>query len=88
MPKPTPKGNYGLVTLKPVLSLFNYSQIPDRKEKFSEKPLTFEQMEVYYGYILYETKLPEELGDPTLLYIYDLRDRAIVFIDEVSIFFT
>ncbi|XP_065200399.1 beta-galactosidase-like isoform X1 [Planococcus citri] len=82
IPKPTPKGNYGTVTMKPVVSLFNYSHIPDKVQQYSDRPSTFEQMQVYYGYILYETTLPSIIDDPALLYVYDLRDRAIVFVDQ------
>lgn len=50
----------------------------------SEKPLTFETLDQFSGFVLYETKLPALRIDPSVLKINGLRDRAIVFIDNVS----
>lgn len=83
VPEPTPKGAYGTVTLSPVLSLFNDSVIPNVIKQYSDEPKTFEQLNIAYGYVLYETVFPSNVPDPALLYVNDLRDRAVVYVDEV-----
>ena len=80
MPKPTPKGNYGKVHLTAVLSLFNDSYIEDKTTHTSTTPKTFEEMNVKYGYMMYETILPSNISDPAVLYVPNLRDRAIVYV--------
>lgn len=50
----------------------------------SEKPLTFETLDQFSGFVLYETKLAALRIDPSVLKINGLRDRAIVLIDNVS----
>lgn len=83
VPKPSPKGNYGRVQLKAVCSIFNNSNF-----KVIEKsifPRTFEALNVKYGYVLYETTISDNVSDPTIFYLADLRDRATVLVDWVSI---
>lgn len=48
----------------------------------AETPLTFEALHQYSGLVLYETDLPELEIDPTWMKVGDLRDRALVFVDE------
>lgn len=50
----------------------------------SEKPLTFEQINQFSGFVLYETELPKLKMDPSVLTIPNLHDRAIVTIDNVN----
>lgn len=52
---------------------------------FSEKPLTFEAIDQFSGFLLYETKLPVMRIDPSVLTIPKLNDRAHVLIDDVLI---
>ncbi|XP_031636226.1 beta-galactosidase-like isoform X2 [Contarinia nasturtii] len=47
----------------------------------SEKPLTFEEINQFSGFVLYETELPKLKLDPSVLTIPTLHDRAIVTID-------
>lgn len=51
----------------------------------SVNPLTFEAINQYSGFVLYESVLPRIKFDPSYLIISDLRDRAYVFVDRVSI---
>lgn len=51
----------------------------------SEKPLTFEELGQFSGFVLYETELPTLKLDPSILTIPTLHDRAIVTIDNVSL---
>ncbi|MFD3656698.1 beta-galactosidase family protein [Streptomyces sp. NPDC058620] len=45
----------------------------------SRRPLTMEEMEQDFGFVLYETRLP--LKGPALLELEQVRDRAQVFVD-------
>lgn len=68
--------------LRPITSLFNYiKNVPPVSSKY---PQTFEDINHHYGFVLYKHKLTGQLADPSQLYVPGLRDRAIVFIDEVS----
>lgn len=49
---------------------------------YNPVPMTFEALNQYSGFILYETKLPKVSRDPALLKIDDLRDRAYVFVNR------
>lgn len=50
----------------------------------SKKPLLFENFTQNAGFLLYETKLNDLLGCPSLLSVTELRDRAIVYLNNVS----
>lgn len=81
-PKPAPKGKYGTIVLHPLFSLFNHTNLPDAKVVVSKKTKTFEEMHIKYGYVLYETTIPYDIADPSILYVCCLRDRATVYINE------
>lgn len=49
---------------------------------FNEKPLKFEELDQFSGFVLYETDLPPLAFDPTQLVIESVRDRALIFIDQ------
>lgn len=51
-----------------------------------EKPPTFEQLNQFSGFVLYETQISALKLDPSILTIPNLHDRAIVTIDNVSHF--
>lgn len=51
----------------------------------SKKPLKFEELNQFSGFVLYETKLPDRMLDPSVLQIPTLHDRAIVYVDNVSL---
>lgn len=44
--------------------------------------LTFEQLNQFSGFVLYETMLPALSRDPSNLIVTDLRDRALIYIDD------
>ena len=88
VPKPAPKGDYGKISLKAVLSIFNESYIGEKIVQRSLEPKTFEEMNLNYGYMVYETIIPKNISDPAVLRVRDLRDRAIVYVNHVSIYYT
>lgn len=44
--------------------------------------LTFEQLNQFSGFVLYETMLPVLSRDPSNLIVTNLRDRALIYIDD------
>lgn len=52
----------------------------------SDSPfVTFEEIDQFSGFVLYETVLPKLKHDPSILEVPKIHDRAIVMIDDVSI---
>lgn len=51
---------------------------------FSVQPVTFESLDQYSGFVLYETLLPTLKLDPSVLSVPKISDRAIVLIDDVN----
>ncbi|XP_050426969.1 beta-galactosidase-like [Adelges cooleyi] len=83
-PVPTPKGDYGKVTLKPLASFFE--QITQRvKPVTNDVPLAFEDLGVNTGFVMYETNLTDiqkSFIGVVKLNIKTVRDRAIVYLDQ------
>lgn len=82
IPSTKPKGDYGTVTLKPKVSLFNAP--PETDPVTSVYPLTFEALNQSFGFLLYEKKLDGQYLDPAVISIPVLHDRAIIYINKVS----
>lgn len=87
VPARTIKAKYQPVHLTPfgLLLSTNLREILGRTPVRSNTPLTFEALDQNYGFVLYETKLPKIVLDPSKLSIPGLRDRAHVLIDGVRI---
>lgn len=84
VPKPAPKGNYGVFTLRPIQSLFNSTSpihLTSRQEKSTK---SFEELGQCGGYVLYETVVPANVKDGALLDICSMHDRANVYLNHVS----
>lgn len=88
VPVRAPKMSLPAVRMNPILSLLS----PAARSKLgstpikSQFPLTFEKIDQYSGFVLYESVLPPKLKfDPTIFAIPKLNDRAHVLIDDVSI---
>lgn len=47
-------------------------------------PVTFERIDQYSGFVLYETVLPNFRKDPSILSAPNVKDRAHAFVDNVS----
>lgn len=47
----------------------------------SNQLLTFEQLNQFSGFVLYETELPKLTRDPSNLVLTTLRDRALIYVD-------
>lgn len=48
----------------------------------SLRPLSFEQLNQFSGFVLYETKLPILELDPTEVLVEKIHDRALVYVDQ------
>lgn len=72
------------IQLTPIDTIFS----TDARSKLASKPFatnllpTFEQLEQFSGFVLYETILPTFTRDPSNLVISNVRDRALVYIDD------
>lgn len=72
------------VNVKPIDTILS----PQGREILGTRPLksnvslTFEQLNQFSGFVLYETALPKLSRDPSNLVVTDLRDRALIYIDD------
>ncbi|XP_074047416.1 beta-galactosidase-1-like protein isoform X2 [Macrotis lagotis] len=86
LPPPSPKMKFGPVTLKLDGNLLDFLNVlcPDGPIH-THKPLTFEAVKQDYGFLLYRTRLPQNLTEPTQLWVENngIRDRAYVMLDGV-----
>lgn len=74
----SPKGEYGSVTMKNSIKLFDISDLEEPVIK--EKPPTFEQLNLSDWLVLYETSLPVKAANVTLRAVP--RDRVLVYLDR------
>ncbi|XP_060842334.1 beta-galactosidase-like [Rhopalosiphum padi] len=86
-PIPAPKGDYGVFTMQPLISLFE--KVTQRIEPVeNDVPLGFEVMGINTGFVMYETILTNDQKDVTVpvnLTISTIRDQATVFLDQVQV---
>lgn len=88
LPQREPKMSLGTVQLRPmnVLSSNVCRQQMGSTPVHSTSPMTFEALNQNSGLVLYEATFPtyEFVRDPTILRIDGLRDRAYIYVDQVS----
>jgi beta-galactosidase len=84
IPPPIPKVIIPTIYLRPVSAILSETgrNILGTVPLKSKKPLTYEEMDQFSGFLLYETDLPKFTRDPAKLVIEDLRDRAYIFIND------
>lgn len=77
----------GPVKLKPVFVLLSSfaRRMLNEGVRQNMDPLSFEALDQFSGLVLYETKLPKTSRDPTVLNVEKLHDRALVYVDRVSL---
>ncbi|KAI1304944.1 Beta-galactosidase [Halotydeus destructor] len=80
LPKPAPKLKLDQVQLYPFASLSEILSYLSTKTT-AEYPMTFEQLGVAGGYVIYRTTINFQSSDPSQLTISGLRDRAQVILD-------
>lgn len=79
VPPASPKYSYGKVQLAPQGNMFQFKSV---LQSVTQKwPLTFEQLMMPNGLVMYETVLPFRIADPAVLSISDVHDRGYVFVD-------
>ena len=78
-PKPTEKASYG--TIKATQTLSIYSILDHFQPVESENPLSFEEMDIPYGYVLYRTSIQHVLKGEAILDMKKMHDRAVVLVD-------
>lgn len=72
------------VNMKAINTIFspNGRSILGSRPIMSNQLLTFEQLDQFSGFALYETSLPKLTRDPSKLVVTNLRDRALVYVDD------
>lgn len=78
VPPATPKANYGQVRMTLYSSPLNDTRIVTRTST-ADNPLTFEELEQNYGFVMYSSIFPIHISSSVLLEIQDLHDRASVY---------
>ena len=76
--KNTTKMSYGKVEFVEGVSLFDALETITKRSKQSEKPLTYEDLDVDYGFILYQSKI-DKTG---YLNLSKVNDRANIFVNQ------
>ena len=69
------------VSMKLVANIFDVLPEP----LSSKYPISFEDADFDFGFMLYSTNLTFQAPDPAVLTVPKLRDRAQVFVDKVSL---
>ncbi|WP_282685097.1 MULTISPECIES: beta-galactosidase [unclassified Streptomyces] len=82
VPRPGPKLGLGAVTLTESAALLDHAHVLGAAVG-SSRPLTMEQLGQDFGFVLYETALPD--AGPHLLEVEQVRDRAQVFVDGLPV---
>ncbi|XP_068224951.1 beta-galactosidase-like [Palaemon carinicauda] len=80
VPPPSPKYSYGEVKMSILGSVLQLKTI--LQSVSAMWPLTFEELSVPSGLVLYETVIPFRTPDPARLTISDVHDRGYVFVDQ------
>ncbi|XP_045105741.1 beta-galactosidase-like isoform X3 [Portunus trituberculatus] len=78
IPRPTKKGVYGAVNLTAIASLWEVAaRLPTTYHPW---PLTFEQLDLSVGLVIYSTRVPFRIPDPARLSLPNVHDRGYVFV--------
>ncbi|XP_077560436.1 beta-galactosidase-like [Haemaphysalis longicornis] len=83
---PKRKMALGNVTLKRVFGLKELRKLSSNRTVESPYPLTFEQLGQAYGFVLYETRITLEPGEPAQLIVKGIRDRGYVYLNDFHFF--
>ncbi|XP_055379713.1 beta-galactosidase-like isoform X2 [Condylostylus longicornis] len=84
VPEISKKMSFKPIPVTPIVNLFTNILEPKLFEKTveSKNPKGFEELNHGFGFMAYETKLPNLKIDPTILTINGLHDRAQIYIDN------
>lgn len=84
IPEKIPTMSLSAVTMTPINSILSTQgrSILGTRPFTSNSLMTFEQLNQFSGFVLYETLLPAFTRDPGNLIVNNLRDRALVYIDD------
>ena len=75
------KASYGEIKMEPVMTLLESLPYFEAETVANEKPLSFEDMDHYYGVALYMTEIKERPMSPAKLHVKGgVRDRAHIFV--------
>ena len=80
--KSSPKGKYGTHFMKHMGDVFHNSNLFKPEVKEAKFPMTFEELNHPYGFLIYETKIKNEFSDPALLEVKGIHDRGYVYLNN------
>ncbi|PRD28606.1 UNVERIFIED_CONTAM: Beta-galactosidase [Trichonephila clavipes] len=81
VPLPSPKMKLPSVTLKRVMSLWDFIS-ETNNSVFSTYPLSFEKLSQPFGFVLYKAKVTFQAADPVVLTAKGIADRAHVYVNK------
>lgn len=81
LPPTTPKGDYGAVVMDPILHLLTHRGLSlfGTPAPAQRTPPTFESFGIPLAFVLYETYLPRNRSDPSVLDVSFIHDRGYVY---------
>ena len=82
LPVPSLKMTTPPLVMKPMMDI--YDIISSQRPILSLNPMTFEQLRIKDGFVLYSTNVTFLTSDPAVLTVNGLADRAQVFVDKVG----
>jgi beta-galactosidase len=87
LPTASPKMELPAITLTPIASIFDNLLLSEPTA--SKSPLTFEQLKLGHGFVRYSTTINFDPTNPSVLSLNEtgLRDRALIFVNEVYIYY-
>lgn len=87
MPPAEQKMSLPMITMSPVENLISSRGLTYLSEKTvtDSRLHSFEELDQFSGFVLYEIDLPTIRIDPTELTVNELRDRAYVYVDDVYV---
>ncbi|XP_064103731.1 beta-galactosidase-like [Macrobrachium nipponense] len=80
VPPPSPKYGYGKVSMEVIGSVFQMKPLLEAVN--TTWPLTFEELFVSNGLVVYQTVIPFRIDDPATLVIDEIHDRGYVFVED------
>ncbi|XP_064112063.1 beta-galactosidase-like [Macrobrachium nipponense] len=80
VPPPSPKYSYGKVNMTILGSILQLGNLLNAVN--ATYPLTFEDLYVSNGIVVYQTTIPFRTSNPAKVSITDVHDRAYIFVDQ------
>ncbi|KAG8193653.1 hypothetical protein JTE90_024016 [Oedothorax gibbosus] len=83
VPVPAPKMKSDPIPMKMLASLWDAIHLLKNNSVFSTYPLSFEDLHLPFGYVVYEAKVHLKPTDPAVLTVKGIADRGYVYVNQV-----